>query len=286
MTAEFYTEYFIDENGIKTGPLDAMTMVRRIRSGKITTETIVFVGDAYMGVRADELPEFQSFFLAEEEDAPLPPPMAEGPIRLGELLRDAWSFFSDNQLLALAAGVLLVGVTIISLFISLILPTAVAAVIACILGGFSLFLLMIYIACVISGQLMDPIYMGEILRTRGIDLLAAAALSAGIPVGIPAIISVFVPSLGLVLLLAGLALYSLFIFTPLFLLNDPTIGFMQSMKLSRRWVLSQSINNIAIVASLVAVNGLAVFLFFLPIFFTLPVTFIALCDLFIQRVNR
>lgn len=286
MTTEFYTEYFIDENGEKSGPYDAMTMVRRIRNGKIGPETPVFAGEAYAPVAAGELPEFQVFFDNPDAAEDALPPMADGPLDLGEMLKDAWSFFSDNQLLSLAAGVLLVGGVIAMLLLSLLLPAVLAAALGSVIGGVLLYLYLIYVAMIITGKPIDNIFLVDLAKNRGVDLLAASALTAGLCFGIPAMIGVFVPDLGFFLMLAGLIGYAFFIFTPLFLLNDPTLRFPQALRMSKGWLLSQSINNIAIVVALVAINVVASFLFFLPVFVSLPVTFIALADLFLQRAER
>jgi len=286
MSNEYYTQYYIETAGGRDGPYDAMSMVRKIRNSKINEQTIVYVGEAYAGVPAGELHEFELFFNppSDAEDAPLP--LLDENLYFSEMLKDAWAYYTENQLLSLGAGGIVIGGIILGMILSTVLPYTAIAGLMSIIGGLTLFLFLIYITRHVTAQEVDQVFVMDLAKTRGLDLLAAAAIAAGIPIGIPTIISVYMPTLGIILTILGCLVFALFIFAPLFLLHDPTLRFKQALLMSKSWVLDQKVTNILIIMGLVIINVIAAACFLIPVFITLPVTFVALADLFAQRVNE
>lgn len=285
MSNEFYTQYYIESSKGRDGPYDAMSMVRKIRNGKITEETMVYVGEAYSGVPAGSLHEFELFFNPPDdaEDAPLP--LLDDNLHLGEMLKDAWSYYSDNQLLSLGAGGIVIGGIILGMLLSTFLPYTLLAALMSIFGGLALFLFLIYITRHVAAQDVDQVFIMDLARNRGLDLLISAVIAAGLPIGVPAIIALYLPAFGSILALIGFVAFAFFIFTPLFILQNPTLRFNHALAMSKSWVLNQSVSNMLVIIGLVAVNALAALCFLIPVFITLPVTFVAIADLFVQRVN-
>ena len=99
-------QYYIDNNGIKDGPHDLITVMRRIRTKKILRDTLIYVGDAPSPTAAADIPDIALFFdrrSKERAPAPLTPPS------LWQLVRRAWLFTAEHHILTVYGGAFLLG---------------------------------------------------------------------------------------------------------------------------------------------------------------------------------
>ena len=86
------------------------------------------------------------------------------------------------------------------------------------------------------------------------------------------------------LIIPGLFILTLYIFTPL-LIIDHKMPFWDAMETSRKLVLGSGTDNLGIIFALVVINFVGGLLVFLPLLITLPVTISCLCEMYDELFN-
>jgi uncharacterized membrane protein len=142
----------------------------------------------------------------------------------------------------------------------------------------------------IAGFFGLSIYMFLILRmNRGqptdINYIKQITLEYVKPLLISSCCIAIMASVGFLLIIPGLFIFSIYIFTPL-LIVDHKMEFWDAMETSRKLVMGSGIDNMGIIFALVVINFIGGLLIFLPLLFTLPVTMSALCDMYDELFNN
>lgn len=288
------SSYYVIEDGKETGPFDLLLMIKKIRNGKVKATDTIYVQGQSNPFQAINVPELAPYFdKSSPENSSSKPPKSErshsanplpGSFDVGMMLKDAWVFFGDNQTASLVAGSLAIAGIAFNLFLAVLLPAPLSAIVACITAALLMFLLMAYMYRKMEGESCDPIFFQQLIKLRGVDFLICAAVAGGVPLGIPAAIGASIHPIGYVLMIPGAAGFALFIFAPLLILSNLNIRASDALKISMNWVQSQGMNAIFKITFLVAMNLIAVLVLFVPIFVSLPLSSIVLVDLFRQRV--
>lgn len=98
------SSYYIETSGQKDGPHDLITIMRRIRSGKIHKSTYIFVGEALTPTPAIHIPEISLFF--DRSDGP---PMSRETVAKStwDLIASGWLFTTEHNIMTVYAGAML-----------------------------------------------------------------------------------------------------------------------------------------------------------------------------------
>lgn len=281
------TEYYIVEGEQRQGPFDTLAIMRRIRNGKVNTDTMLFVTGSNIPLRAGEIKALAGFLHDPqgEEEPQLPEhTITSERLDLNSMVTDAWVFFGDNQTLTITAGAFAIGAMIAGFIASAFLPAFATAIVASTFGGFALFLFFATLLRKVIDQPVDASFFKDFVIRRGVDIAICAFVAIGLPFGIPIALGALIGAPGYFLLIGSIASLACFCFAPLFLLAAPDVSASKALKYSLEWVLSQGTRNIVVLCALMFMNVIAALIFVVPVFVSLSITAIALCDLFLQRV--
>lgn len=212
------SHYYIDANGAKDGPHDLTTIMRRIRSGKITKDTPIYIDDAVSALPASDIPDIALFFdgasrKKKSGDYPLP--------TLSELIARGWQFLSDHHFVTAYSGALVL--------ISLMIASGLFATFGWVTGGMLSWVLfvtlhnvyLLFILRLRRGQTMGADFINNHLAPVFITLLAASIVLGLMMTG------------GLLLLIVpGVIVAVMYVFTP-FLILDKRYSITEGLTASR-----------------------------------------------------
>ena len=95
--------YYIDLNGTKDGPHDIVTLMRRIRAKKISSDTRLYVGNAPTAVAANTVPELKIFF-NDNAAASVHDKNSPKLFTLGSVIADGKRFTLENNIMTVYSG--------------------------------------------------------------------------------------------------------------------------------------------------------------------------------------
>ena len=269
-------KFYIVDNGKKEGPFDLLAMIRKIRSGAIDQDTLLMIDGQDEIQPAIEIPKLQDIFLEKEESDANAQNLSLRKQSLSSSLRSGWMFYQSNQISTVYTGVFILSLILATSFFHFItsgifrVPGYMMATIA---GFFGLSIYMFLILRMNRGQPTDINYIKQITLEYVKPLLISSCCIA------------IMASVGFLLIIPGLFIFSIYIFTPL-LIVDHKMEFWDAMETSRKLVMGSGIDNMGIIFALVVINFIGGLLIFLPLLFTLPVTMSALCDMYDELFNN
>ncbi len=261
--------YYIDNNGQKDGPHDLVTIMRRIRAGKIGRDTLIYVGtseDALPAGRIDEIALFFDNVPIEEKHTR---PSYERS--LDDLVRIGWQFLAEHHIITVYAG----GMLLLSMMLAMSLINSLGWV----MGGmaaWAVFLIFhnlyfVFMLRYYRGQTLGSDFINEnlspILLTLLVTSIALALMMAG----------------GLMLLIVpGVIVSVMYIFSP-FLILDRRYGVAESMYGSRLLLQKRGRKYVKLISMLVFCHVLCLLLI-IPIPITLPIFAAALAELYEEMI--
>ncbi|MFO0388843.1 MAG: hypothetical protein ACK502_03885 [Alphaproteobacteria bacterium] len=260
------TDYYVVTNGQKEGPLDMLTIMRRVRAGKIKPDTEIFIGDSEFSKRADVIDEISPFFLRLLE-GPKDARALPGKASLGALLRAGWSFTIEHNIMTVYAG----GMLLMLLMLTLVISSQIG-VYAGLFVSWCIFMVLHNMYFVFAMRF----FRGQTFGDDFINLQLA-----------PALATILLSSLLLAAIIAGgIALFivpgvlaaTFFIFVPILLL-DTHCSIPQAFKKSYRMVKSAGAQHIITLNMLLALHLLC-FALIIPVPLTLPIIIAALCEMY------
>jgi len=105
------SSYYVDSAGQKDGPHDLVTIMRRIRSGKVTKTTLIYIGDNATATPAAQVPDIALFFQdgsqQEQRDHYAPPSLLE-------LIARGWQLLTEHHFITVYSG----GLVLLSMMIA------------------------------------------------------------------------------------------------------------------------------------------------------------------------
>lgn len=265
----FIMKYFVVEKNAKQGPYDLMGIIRKVRNGSVTADTLVQEGENAPKPAIQIAKLADVFEQEDQEDHHVPLTLHQHT--LSGSIKTGWQFFQNNQISTVHTGVLILFV------ISLVgagytfLPGVLQIpfyVLIFIIAHFSLSVYMFIILRMSRGQTVEFSSLSISIRECAKSLLIASCIIA-----LPSIIGLFL------LIVPGLFILTLYIFTP-FLIMDHQYDFWEAMETSRKMVIGSGTENLGIVFALVVINFVAAIVVFLPLLITLPVTMSALAEMY------
>jgi hypothetical protein len=167
--------FYINAESQKEGPVDLITMMRRINAQKITPETQVYVGAAPVAVPAHHVEELRGFFNRPVEDVRLE---LKQQLSFSSVFRNGTQFLGAHQTTAVFAGAVL----LLSIMLAQLLNELVGTVLGitagwlffCILQGF-------YLAITVRiyrGQSLSLEFMDRVLGPISFQLIVLGVISA------------------------------------------------------------------------------------------------------------
>lgn len=248
-----------------------VSLVRKVKNGTFLPDTPVTNTPDAEPIPAERIPELRELFLAQQEAKDAPSLHAPSRYNINNSMRNGWAFVQANQVAIIYSGVFLILSVLASALVSR-LP-----VLSFLLSfTFTYFFFAGYFYIILKltrGQVFEfSDIMGVISKNPGKLLLAAFVTS--IPFGIGTIL----------LIVPGLVILSLYIFTPL-LICEKEMGFWEAMEGSRKKTLSMGAHNIGTLLGLMIINFLAILCFLVPVLVTLPMTLHAIAEMYDEQFS-
>lgn len=264
--------YIVDQQNEKLGPFDLVSMMNKIRTGRVREDTLVNVNGHERPQPAMEVETLAEFFqsLHEQEEEEID--VFQREYDLKQTFISGIEFLKSNQSSYLYTGLYLVAC--ILCFLGLKSLSLLGYFATAVLSYVMLAAYMMVIIRVANGQAIDM--TGIMTRlTRRFSSLALAAVFLAVVGGIGAIF----------LIAPGLLVLTFYVFTPLLIL-DKGMGFWESLELSRKTVLSMGSHNLGVLLALMVANFLGGVFFVFPLLFTLPLTVSALVEIYEDSFGR
>jgi len=267
--------YLYQEEGEAIGPFDVLAMMKKIRGGIVHAGTLITTGKYGEPMPAASVEELLPFFEADpEEDMVVPAPSARvsapGEKTLSAALAYGFSFLQTNVMALVYGGCILLGIVFLMLPVFTFFPSEARTPFFFIAYTLSIFLFLSYFLVIfrmVRGQSADWQEMVQFVIANYKTLLAISAIVAVTSV------------IGFVLLVVpGLFVFTLFVYSPIYLYEQRG-GFWASMDASRRFVMSNGSDHMGVIFALVVINIIAGLLV-APLLLTLPVTLSALVDIY------
>lgn len=216
--------YYVETDGVKDGPHDLVTIMRRIRAQKIGPDTGIFVDAAQAPIPASLVPDISVFF---SKEALVEAPVAElrhqeiYSLRMNNLIRDAWRFTSENSIMTVFAGGILLLVVMVAAGMVSVMGNMIGSML-----GWVLFMMMFYVFLVACLRL----YRGQRFTAKFLNEQFFPVLSlllfAGITIGLM-MVGGF-----LLLVVPGILVAMYYAFVPLFII-DRQMSLIEAMHASR-----------------------------------------------------
>ncbi len=258
--------YYVEKGEEKEGPLDLVTVMRRIRSGKIRPNTSIYVGNETRPIRAERVPELEPFFLRLLE-GPQDARAKPAPATLDGILRAGWQFTMEHNIMTVYAGGLLL--------ISMMFVAALTNLFGLMAGGvlaWCVFILMHHFYLIFSLRF----FRGQTMGPDFINLQLAPVLASFI---IGNVIFALAVALGLTFfIIPGIIVAGLFIFTP-FLLLDRQCSLQEAFLESYNMVNKAGMPTLILICMLIALHFLCMVLI-VPVPLTLPIFVAAVCEIY------
>lgn len=280
--------YIIDERGSRDGPYDLVSMIKKIRNGRVNAQDQVHDTELEETKPAAEHTSLAAYFEDEPQEAPQA--ASTGNLNKPELsviITEAWKEFELNFMYAAIAGAGFFIITLLAASLSSLLPAVIVGPLAAAAVGAFIYGFQLFIAMKLEGQDTMETYANVVRSARGKQLLLAGALLSGVCFGVPILIAGLVGSIGYLFTIFGALAYGLFCFTPFIFLQDETNHDIKSMALaSKSWILSQDADTIGLLLFLTGINFVAALIMLFPLFISLPVTTIALYGVYKGHFSR
>ncbi len=281
-------EYYILSENSRKGPYDVVALVRKIRNGAMTKDTLVQQEGAPVPKSAHEWPSLAEFF--DEKKDEWAETAQHGHLQHHSLMKTLQSgvhFLQTNMVSTVFSGIFVLIVILMASLIHMLLPSTlrIFGYMSCfILAYFFLSFYLLSILRMTRGQPVDISYLiGKISPVAGRLLLASVLISIPSIVGLGIIFlddewGVAVTGL-LILAIPGLFMLTLHAFTPL-LIFDQGYGVAEAMKISRKSIMKSGMENIGVLFALFVINFIAGLFALIPIAITLPITMSALTEIY------
>jgi hypothetical protein len=279
--------YIVTAEGQKTGPYDIVGIVKKIRNGSLTAETMIASDNEAEAKKASEWVELAEFL--QEQDAEETSTIEVHKVKttsLSRRLASGWNFLQNNQLSTVFSGLFVLFIIFSTGFVTLLLPKALRMIGHGAFFVITQFLFTGYIYSVlrmVRGQPVDYNFVKEKMRPLVKALIVSSfIMSFFIIVGMLFILS-GVESLSvfglIVVALPGFYMMNLYIFAPLLIL-DKNVEFWEALELSRKTVKKSGMENVGVIFSLLIINFVGGVFLLVPMIVTLPITMSAISDMY------
>jgi hypothetical protein len=251
------SQFYIAADGNKDGPHDLVTIMRRIRAGKVEMNTLIYVDDATTALPANQVDDLKAFF-SHKGSTTTKEKSKVGLFTLLSVVREGVRFTLENNIMTVFAG----GIALIGMLLSASLMNILGESFGGLLSWiifvmfhymYSVFCLRLYRGQPISADFMNN-HLAPILSTVLIAAMFFALMVAG----------------GFILLvIPALVVAISYIFVPFFIM-DRKMGVMTAMTASRLLVskANQRSQNVIILLILAYLGSM---ILIIPLPLTMPI---------------
>ncbi len=280
-------EFYIELERQHYGPYDLMSIIRKIRSGQIIEETVIFAAGEEEGSPAGRMPVFRDVFLEMADEAATDGTERATSLKFSFLLKNAFETFAMNLVMSLYTGMLLLGIIILGLAIYTVTGNfEITALLGSIFGCYAFMLYQMAILRKTRMQLIGFGFFTSIIRRRGLHLLIVSAILGTIVFAIPIILSDTVGpmTLALILLPGSFILFAM-VYAPFFV-ADRGIGAFEAMRCSCSSLSSLGRDNVITLYLVFLLNFIGAGILGVPLLLSLPLTLTALCEVYDEQLNQ
>ncbi len=251
------------------GPHDLVSIMRKIRAGKIKHDTLLIINQEDSPQPASAIPEIKIFF---ESSAASNNTKSRKHLRLNDLLGNAWQFVGQNSAVTVFAGALVAICVSLLLVLSVMIPSTLTYGIVWLVFVVLHNIYMLWLINEFRGQQFSSQFVPRYLLPSLIRLIVASLLLALMITG------------GLIaLLIPGMMVAVLYVFVP-FLIADKRYRVVEAMLASRLLIQKAGKKNVITIAALVGLHFLCLLLI-IPIPLTLPLFSVMLSEIYEDLVS-
>lgn len=277
-------KYWIEIDGQRIGPLDLIAIVRRVRLGKMSRETVVFHEGMPEPLPAHLVPELKAVFDDQDIIDSQPDIASANRFTFSQLFKDGFEFFKFNQSTAITTGAFMLAVALGGLLFSVIPSTLISVAFTGIWGYFCFTILQVTILKKSRMQLLTSNDLKHLVKACGIKLLLLSLIILTIPYFVPAVVSEIVGIYGWFwLLVPGSLIWAYLLFLPL-IVTDLNMGIRDALSKNHRVMKKLGIDGYSVIYALLLSN-LIVAPLLVPLLITLPITMIALSEAYDMSYN-
>lgn len=280
-------EYHVIQGSNISGPYDLVTIVKKIRNGTITGDTLVHRNDIQDPQPARNWEELKEFLVDNQGSAKEYVGNAKR-LHLMELLKNGLNFLQHNPMSAIYSTIVVIIVAILAWLVNTSLPEEIRTFCEIPLIIFLYFLLSCYLMLVSRMTRGQPADIEQLFtKINKAERAWARLLHVSLLVSFPVIIGILlfvyfdellISLLGLfIIIVPGIYTITVYSFAPL-LIVEQGYGTWKAMETSRSAILKGGADNFSVYFSLNAINFIAGLLLLLPLVLTLPVTTSAICE--------
>ena len=259
-------EYYILTGDQKEGPFDLLGIMRRVRAGKIKSDTEIFIGDSEFSKRADVIDEIAPFFnrLIEGPATARATPAASS---LDALIKAGWHFTLEHNIMTVYAG----GMLILVLMLTLVLISHLGLYPGVFIS-WCFFMILHSMYFIFSLRLFRGQTFGEDFINNQLAPVLVAVLVSSLAYATLIAIGTTL------LILPGILVAAFFIFVPIILI-DKQCSLGDAFKRSFAMVRKSGSKQIVTLSILLALHLLG-FALIMVVPLTLPIFIAALCEMY------
>lgn len=247
-------------------PIDMVVIMRRIRSGKITHNTLICVGDSDVPVPAGEIKELARFFRDDYAEDPFADIRYTGT-KLSRALKAGWQFTIESNIMTVYAG----GALILGIIFGLILISKLGMAVGIIINWFFVIILhqlyYLFVIRMFRGQSVGEDFMNKQFAPIAKSLAVSSLIYA-----------VIVGSGFLLLIIPGIIMASWMAFVPI-LIMDKKLAPVDSIRQSIIFVRNLGKKEFMTVFIILTLHIVCLFLL-VPVPLTMPLFLAALCEIY------
>lgn len=280
-------EYYIEYESQRYGPYDMMSMIRKIRNGQVTHETIVFEAGEDTPLRASDVARFYEVFIELEQEGQEEGPDSKLSLGFKRLFKGAWELLAMNLVASVYTGALLLFVVVFGFAAYATVGEFVGAFLASILGYFLFGLYQMAILRKTRMQLVTGNFFVALVKRSGLQLLIVSAIAGSIIFAVPILLAqITVSPLPLALILIPGSFVMLALFYAPILVADRGIGAFEAIRGSISAIKSLGSDNFITIYMFFLMNYIGASLLLVPLLLTLPMTVAAFCELYDDHLNQ
>lgn len=280
--------FIIQADGQKIGPFDIVSIVKKIRNGGVSAETMICTDKDSSPKAASSVSELSVFISEQEHKSEVESThvVSQRTVSLFSRLGSGWSFLQHNQLCTIFSGLFVLYIIFMTGAVKFGVPKVFQLLV---LGAVFLLIQYVFTGYIYSvlrmvrGQPVDIAFVrGRMKPYRKPLLITSLIMSLFLIIGFMLVFSGdrIALTLGmLIIVLPGFLTLSFLIFAPLLIL-DKEMDFWEAMEMSRKVVKKSGLENIGIIFSLLMINFLAGLVFLIPLIISLPITLAGISEMY------
>lgn len=281
------TEYFIEYERQHYGPYDLISMIRKVRNGQVTRETVIICEEIETPTPAGEIPVFSEVFheLEREGNEEMNAPRLH--LGFAPLVKSALEVLMTNLSLCVYTGVFLLAVIMVAFALYSISGNGVVtALLGSIAGYFFFALYQMAVLRKTRMQLLTGAFFISMCKRFGLQLLIVSALAGACVFALPILLAQVMGPVMLALILLPGSLLMLALFYAPILVADRGVSAAEAIRGSIGALKSLGSDNFIVIYMLLVMNYIAACLFMIPLLITLPMTVAAFCELYDDHLNQ